>query len=82
MTTLIIILTMLVLLFLKGFFSGSEIALVNADKMHLTHLANHGHSGAALVLLLFLRTFRPTVIVAFVIVVAIVASLVYYVAAG
>lgn len=47
------ILCMLVLLFLKGFFSGSEIALVNADKLHLTHRANHGHRGSQLVLRLF-----------------------------
>ena len=46
-------LTMLVLLLLKGFFSGSEIALVNADKLRLTHRANHGHRGSQLVLALF-----------------------------
>jgi CBS domain containing-hemolysin-like protein len=49
----VMILSMLVLLFLKGFFSGSEIALVNADRLHLTHLANHGHRGSQLVLRLF-----------------------------
>lgn len=47
------ILSMLILLFLKGFFSGSEIALVNADKLRLTHQANHGHRGSQLVLRLF-----------------------------
>jgi CBS domain containing-hemolysin-like protein len=47
------ILFMLLLLFLKGFFSGSEIALVNADKLHLTHRAKHGHRGSQLVLRLF-----------------------------
>ncbi|MDA1014229.1 MAG: hemolysin family protein [Planctomycetota bacterium] len=49
----IMIVTMLLLLLLKGFFSGSEIALVNADKMHLTHRANHGHRGSQIVLQLF-----------------------------
>ena len=38
---------------LKGFFSGSEIALVNADKFKLHHKANQGHRGAKLVLKLF-----------------------------
>ena len=51
----IIIAIMLVLLLLKGFFSGSELALVNADKLKLTHRANKGHRGAELVLRL-LRT--------------------------
>ncbi len=41
---------MLVLLLLQGFFSGSEIALVNADKLHLRHLASIGRRGARLVL--------------------------------
>ena len=49
------ILVMFALLLLKGFFSGSELALVNADKLKLTHKANHGHRGAGLVLRL-LRT--------------------------
>ena len=44
---------MLVLLLLKGFFSGSEMALVNADKSKLSHQARRGHRGAALVLRLF-----------------------------
>lgn len=51
----IILAIMLLLLLLKGFFSGSELALVNADKLKLTHRANHGHRGAQLVLRL-LRT--------------------------
>lgn len=51
----IIFFVMLILLLLKGFFSGSELALVNADKLKMTHRANHGHSGAQLVLRL-LRT--------------------------
>lgn len=40
---------MLLLLLLKGFFSGSEIALVNADKSKLSHRARQGHRGAAMV---------------------------------
>lgn len=38
---------------MKGFFSGSEIALVNSDKLKLHHKANQGHKGAKLVLKLF-----------------------------
>ncbi|MDH3579460.1 MAG: hemolysin family protein [Hyphomicrobiales bacterium] len=41
---------MIVLLLLKGFFSGSEIALVNADKIKLRHAAKQGHRGAELAL--------------------------------
>jgi putative hemolysin len=44
---------MVVLLLLKGFFSGSEIALVNADRLKLHHKANQGHKGAQLALKLF-----------------------------
>lgn len=51
----VFIVVMLVLLLLKGFFSGSEIALVNADKVKMTHRANHGHQGAQLVLRLMKR---------------------------
>lgn len=47
------LLTMLLLLLLKGFFSGSEIALVNSDKLKLHHKANQGNKGAQLVLKLF-----------------------------
>jgi Mg2+/Co2+ transporter CorB len=43
----------LVLLLIKGFFSGSEIALVNSDKVKLTARANQGHRGAKEVLELF-----------------------------
>ena len=53
MEFLIIILTMLVLLLLKGFFSGSEIALVNSDKLKMHHRAKQGDRGAKLVLKLF-----------------------------
>jgi CBS domain containing-hemolysin-like protein len=41
---------MLVLLLLKGFFSGSEIAVVNSDKIKLHAMANQGHKGAKAVL--------------------------------
>lgn len=53
MDILVILFFMFILLIFKGFFSGSEIALVNADKMKLHHLANQGNKGAALVLKLF-----------------------------
>ena len=53
MTLILTGLAMLVLLLLKGFFSGSEIALVNADKLKLTHRANLGHRGSQMVLRLF-----------------------------
>ena len=53
MTLLGIGLLALVLLALKGFFSGSEIALVNCDKVKLTARANQGSRGARLVLDLF-----------------------------
>lgn len=50
---LVILLGMVILLLLKGFFSGSEIALVNSDKIKLHHRANQGNRGAKLVLKLF-----------------------------
>ena len=40
-------------LILKGFFSGSEIAVVNSDKLKLRHQAKMGNKGARLVLKLF-----------------------------
>jgi CBS domain containing-hemolysin-like protein len=46
---------MVVLLLLEGFFSGSEIAVVHADKLRLRARANKGHPGARLVLELFAR---------------------------
>ena len=46
-------LLIIVLLLLKGFFSGSEIALVNSDKVKLTAKANQGNRGAKEVLELF-----------------------------
>ncbi len=53
MTFLFILLVMVLLLLLQGFFSGSEIALVHSDKLKLHHLASRGHKGAQLVLRLF-----------------------------
>ncbi|MEA2081039.1 MAG: CNNM domain-containing protein, partial [Pseudomonadota bacterium] len=53
MEFLVILLVMVLLLLLKGFFSGSEIALVNSDKLKLHHKANQGHRGAQLVLKMF-----------------------------
>lgn len=49
------LIAMLVLLLLQGFFSGSEIALVNADKLRLRHLAGTGRRGAKLVLKMLQR---------------------------
>ncbi|MFK5893872.1 MAG: DUF21 domain-containing protein, partial [Pseudomonadota bacterium] len=40
-------------LILKAFFSGSEIAMVNSDKLKLRHRAKMGDKGARLVLKLF-----------------------------
>lgn len=50
---LLTLLAMVLLLLLEGFFSGSEIALVNADKLKLRQRAKHGETGARLVLELF-----------------------------
>jgi CBS domain containing-hemolysin-like protein len=50
-----VILLMLLLLFLKGFFSGAEIAFVSTDKLKLSHRARQGHRGARLVVELFQR---------------------------
>jgi CBS domain containing-hemolysin-like protein len=46
---------MLALLVLEGFFSGSEIALVHADKFRLRARASKGDRGAALALRMFER---------------------------
>jgi CBS domain containing-hemolysin-like protein len=51
----LILLAMAVLLLLQGFFSGSEIALVHADKIRLHARANQGQRGARLVLRMFER---------------------------
>ena len=53
MSIALMILLVIVLLLLKGFFSGSEIALVNCDKVKLNARANQGHKGAREVLRLF-----------------------------
>ena len=53
MDLLILIIVMLALLLLKGFFSGSEIALVNADKLKIHHMSKQGNKGASMVLKLF-----------------------------
>jgi CBS domain containing-hemolysin-like protein len=53
MTILLLIIAIITLLLIKGFFSGSEIALVNSDKVKLTARANQGHRGAREVLKLF-----------------------------
>ena len=47
------ILLIVIFLILKGFFSGSEIAMVNSDKLKLKHQAKMGNRGAKLVLRLF-----------------------------
>ncbi len=47
------ILLMVAFLILKGFFSGSEIAVVNSDKLKLRHRAKQGDKGAGLVMRLF-----------------------------
>lgn len=50
MMIVLTLLMMLALLLLKGFFSGSEIALVSADQVKLRHRAANGQSGARLAL--------------------------------
>ena len=44
------LLVMICLLVVKGFFSGCEIAMVNADKVKLNALAGKGHKGSHMVL--------------------------------
>jgi putative hemolysin len=53
MEHLLQLLVILIFLVLKGFFSGSELAMVNSDKIHLRHQARLGDPGAKLVLNLF-----------------------------
>ncbi|MBF0195092.1 MAG: HlyC/CorC family transporter [Magnetococcales bacterium] len=53
MEILIQLLVILIFLILKGFFSGSEIAMVNCDKIKMRHKAKMGDKGASLVLKLF-----------------------------
>ncbi len=50
MDFLLTLLLMIGLLILKGFFSGSEIAMVNADKVKLNANAGKGHKGSKMVL--------------------------------
>ena len=50
MTLLATLLVMLLLLFAKGFFSGSEIALISADRVRLRSRAARGDSGSKLAL--------------------------------
>ncbi len=50
MDILLTLLLMIGLLVLKGFFSGSEIAMVNADKVKLNTMAGKGHKGSRMVL--------------------------------
>lgn len=53
MEHLLQLLIILFFLVLKGFFSGSELAMVNSDKIRLRHQARLGDPGAKLVLNLF-----------------------------
>ncbi|MBL8394693.1 MAG: HlyC/CorC family transporter [Candidatus Accumulibacter sp.] len=53
MEHLLQLLIILLFLVLKGFFSGSELAMVNSDKIRLRHQARLGDPGAKLVLNLF-----------------------------
>lgn len=53
MTYVVFPLLVVLLLLAKGFFSGSEIALVNADKIRLQNRSDKGDKGSALVLRLF-----------------------------
>lgn len=55
MDSLVILVVMVPLMLLQGFFSGSEIALVNADKFKMKHLASNGHRGARLFMKMFQR---------------------------
>lgn len=49
MDSLLILLTIVLLVLLQGFFSGSEMALVHADRLKLRHRAEQGHKGAKVV---------------------------------
>lgn len=53
MDWLVEVILLITFLLLKGFFSGSEIAMVNSDKLKLRHRAKLGDPGAKLVLKLF-----------------------------
>jgi putative hemolysin len=58
MSLLTAIVFMVILLLLKGFFSGSEIALVSVDKIQMHHRARMGDRGARLFLRIFQRPDR------------------------
>lgn len=58
MSLLTAIVIMVILLLLKGFFSGSEIALVSVDKIQMHHRARMGDRGARLFLRIFQRPDR------------------------
>lgn len=53
MTYVVFPILVVILLLVKGFFSGSEIAVVNADKIRLQNKSDTGHKGSALILRLF-----------------------------
>lgn len=53
MEILLELLLILLFLVLKAFFSGSEIAVVNSDKLKLRHRAKQGDKGAGMVMRLF-----------------------------
>lgn len=53
METLTILAIMFLLLILKGFFSGSEIAVVSADKIQMRHRARMGSRGARMLLRMY-----------------------------
>jgi putative hemolysin len=53
MDWLIELVVILLFLLLKGFFSGSEIAIVSSDKLKLRHQAKQGDRGAKLLLKMF-----------------------------
>ena len=55
MEALILVLAMIVLLLLQGFFSGAEIALVHCDKARLRHRSRQGHGSSSLALRLLER---------------------------
>lgn len=55
MSLTMVILGMVVLLLLQGFFSGAEIAIVSCDKARLRHKASQGDAGSKLALRLLRR---------------------------
>lgn len=55
MSTLFMLFGLFVLLMLQGFFSGSEIAIVNCDRNKLRHRAKNGDAGSTLALRLLER---------------------------